>query len=327
MRYLTPDFVVKHNYSTETDNSLIKKIFYSIFYRPTIFKFPVIVFIAGGSGHGKSYTAAKIIELICEHLGINYIDYFREVNVFHPVEYMQKFNNIIKNKELKKIRFICVHESRIVLPAKLWYSFINQNISDINAITRQVKPLLSIFISQKLSDLTKDVRSTLNYYITVHRPKGSNAKVRMRIRKIYHDERDIENIKMRTRRLRGYVIDQYNKYHKMQYSHIEIMRPSEPVQKLLKELDAQEKRKILEKKMKETHNAIMKEIGSYDKVDRLINYYYEKDDQLREHIKYGEKQKRYRIGKDFIRMHGLDRQEIKEFEVRITKKLVEKESK
>jgi ABC-type dipeptide/oligopeptide/nickel transport system ATPase component len=87
----------------------------SLFVKRLHHKKPSITGIFGGSGEGKSWTSLKIQKLIADMEGWDINKHLKDVNVFTPLEYPEKINKILHDKELKKVNIIVVHESRKTL--------------------------------------------------------------------------------------------------------------------------------------------------------------------------------------------------------------------
>jgi len=175
----------------ENDPELGKKIVEHLTYRKLQAKKPVVWFIGGSSGEGKSYTAIKIMDIVNNLFGIDTVEYLNEQLIYVPIEYATKMNNILFSKDMKKVRAIMIDEGRELLPAKLWYNFVNQAIADINAMSRGVKSLLLIIISQYFKDIDTSVRRTITYYSKCYRPL-SGSKVSFTPYTIWEDDRDID---------------------------------------------------------------------------------------------------------------------------------------
>jgi len=135
------DFAVRYDPESTTGIELTKKVLFSIIVRRMMYKKPSILFFAGKSGEGKSHSAVRIQQLLLELWGLDIREFINDINVFTPLEYPQKLNNILYDKRLKKVKIICIHEAREIIRAKDWHSFLATSIGDVNAMSRAIKRL------------------------------------------------------------------------------------------------------------------------------------------------------------------------------------------
>lgn len=310
------DFIVKFDPTTENDADILRKVFKSLFVNRLKIRKPVIVFIGGDSGEAKSSTAVKLMQILCELQNINIRDYMKKdddvMNCYIPIQYPQKLHKILYEKEYKKVNCIAIHESRDVIKAKMWHSFVATAIADVNAQVRQVKPLAIFIISQFIRDITTDIRYTLTYYITCYRHmSGGHAAIR--IYRMWKDDRDLENPKLRKRLVRGIV--KYPNGTKRVYvpKMIYFKKPDRDLQEILDHNDLEAKKKIiqgrLERLMKEMQLEL--DIGN-PKLDAMVKYYSDNPESLR---LIGKKHyNKWKLLPEVVQMHDLTKEEFKEFQ-------------
>ena len=307
--------------ATDTEEDIIKKIIYSLFVRPLKRKFPVTIFIGGGSGHGKSMAALKIMQLMLSIQGISLKDYIKECNVFTPFEYPTKLDALLNDKRLKKVNVMCVQEGRIVVKATNWQDFLNQAIGDVNALSRAVKRICFITISQFIKDIDKQIRYTLNYYCTAERPIKGRTK--LYINKLWKDDRDLENPKLRKSKICGLLMYPDGRRVFVKPSYLEIKMPDKEIADIFDELDTASKSTILKGKMEEILKRMRKETGftENNKVPALLDFYLKKPENL--NLIGTRRAGKFKFNKEFLKMHDLSKQEIKEFETGIREKLTD----
>jgi hypothetical protein len=140
-------------------------------------------------------------------MGISLVDNLEHMNIMHPREYAEKLQALLFSKDptIKKLRFFCLHEARTIVNAKDWNSKLSKVISNVNAMSRAIKPLCMIIISQFIKDINTSVRYTLTYYSTISRPL-TGGYGNLRIYKLYKDDRDLEKPKIKKRLLQGYIM-------------------------------------------------------------------------------------------------------------------------
>lgn len=271
---------------------------------------PCVFGIFGNSGEGKSSASLYIQQTILDMLGEKLEDYVDDINIFTPLEYTHKINKILFDKKLKKIPFLCIQEASQVVNSKDWQNFLVRSIADINNLSRRVKPLNIIIVSQFLPDVVNTIRRSLNYYSNVRRPLGSNIK--MIIKELYMDDSDIDNIKLKKRNINCLILTK-NRKLKFSPSYIEIPRVRKSVWKIFTKLDFEKKQTILKKKMIEVLNEIQKDIGlPKDRILPLAQFYGNNPEQLQE---IGKQTKNgFKVNKDFKLMHSLTDEEIIVFE-------------
>jgi len=278
---------------------------------------PVILFLSGDSGEGKSFTGLRIIEIINKYYGVK-TDVEKQI-VYTPLEYGQKLDAILHDKALKKYRVIMVDEAREVIKAKLWFSFINQAISDINALMRSVKPIALIINSQSIRDIDKDVRFTLTYYGECFRPLGN--RTRLKLYRMWKDTRDIESVKLRKRRITGYVRQPSGKYKKLTPKYFEMNRPDKELADKYDELNKQAKTTIIKRKFAELMQKIREEVGEpSQKVEELVKWYVAHPENI--NLVLEKKRGKLKLNKNVELIHSLTKEEKKEFQEKLLRELV-----
>jgi len=310
------DFVVPYS---ENKAELSRKILHNIFLNRLRAKKPTVCVLVGDSGEGKSYTALKIAEIMCEAQGVDFAQHLNDIVVFTPLEYATKIDNLLFNKELKKVNIIILDEARELVKAKLWYDFITQAVADINATSRGVKPMAILIVTQYLGDITKDVRRTMTYYGVCNRPLFKSTQ--FRLYKVWKDDTDIENPKLRKRRLCGYVIKGH--YRSKIKPTFTVHLPDKEIVKRYEELQFNAKAKIIRRKIELMISKLQNELkGMFDKVEAMVNWYVEHPESL--NIILERKRGKVKIKKEVQKMHDLSTTELKEFEKLLLEKLAER---
>lgn len=315
------DFSVKHDFETESNQDLSKKIIKAMWLNRLKRNKPVVIFVGGKSGEGKSYTVIRIQEILCELQNLDIFKYFDVMNVYTPIQYPEKLQEILNNKEYKKVNIIAVQEAREVVKAKNWSSFLTQAIADINALVRTQRRMCIILVSQSLKDITKEIRYTIDYYCKVARP-GHNA-ARLFIDRLYMDERDLENLKLKKRRVWGFVQDPKGRKIKLYPEFIELSLPDKRLTEIFDKQDFESKGQIIRDKTNKLIEEIKKDMDIEDKrVNQLVDHYISNIDQL---LSIGKQTKKgWRANKEFREMYKLGVQESREFENLLNIKLKEK---
>jgi len=283
-------------------------------------KKPVIIGLTGDSGEGKSYTALKIVDIINEYYGIDTAEHIDDIVVYTPLEYTKKLDRLLFDKSLKRIHTLIIDEGRELIKAKLWYDFVRQAISDVNAMHRQIKPLCVVVVSQDFGDVLKDVRKTMTFYGRCYRPLYGNTN--FELYRLWKDESDLENIKLRKRRLRGYIVKN-GRRNLFICGRFRVKLPRKEIIEKYEQLSFERKAKIIRQKLETLLKQIEKEIGpGFDKIEQLVNWYAERPELLNMILE--RKRNKIRVRKEFKQMHDLTTTELKEFERRLLEKLAEK---
>ena len=316
-----PDFVVKYDPSIDDIDLLTKRVLVNVLLRPLKFHFPAVIFIGGDSGHGKSLSVIKIQEILLDSIGLKLIDYLHDCNIYTPFEYPKKIEKMLYDKSMRKIKLIAFHEAREIIKAKAWASFLAQAVADVNAESRSVKPMVTFIISQFIRDITTDMRYTLKYYCTADRPLGGHTK--LKIMRMWKDDRDLEKPKLRKARLKGVLIYPNGKRRVWYPKYLELALPSKEVVEAFEKADTEAKSSILKAKLKKLMKEMQEELDvETDKVPAMVEFYLRNPDKLElvGHYVRG----KFKVKPDIMTMHDLSKEEAVSFGLLLTKSLKEK---
>lgn len=274
---------------------------------------PCFIYITGESGEGKSYTGMAIDKIITEAYDLDFYDMMDHCIVYTPLEYSMKIKSILYDKNLRKLHVIMIDEARDLLSSKTWYDFINRTINDINNQHRGVKPLVVIVISQDIGDIDKATRKTIQYRIKCTRPMGKNTRIK--IKRFWKDERDVNNPKIRERSLNGYMKNN-GSWKRVYVGDLTVKLPSKEIRDRYDSASFSRKSDLLRRKIEEVEKRIQKELyGDFDKIQQLVEYY-TRSPQLRRLVVERKGLNNYHIRSDFKEIHDLTGSELKDFERR-----------
>lgn len=317
------DFIVKYDPKTDTPADLTRRILYSLFIRRMQMNFPTICFVGGDSGHGKSLTVIKLQEEILRLMNLDVREYLNDINCYTPLEYPEKLSALLNEKRLKKCNVLAMHEAREIIKAKQWQSFVATAIADVNAQVRSVKRLIIFICSQFIRDITTDVRYTLTYYITCHRPMGGNKRVRARISVMWKDDRDLEKPKLRKRKIQGYIVYPNGRRRKYVPRYLEVPLPPKELVKEFENQDREAKKLILERKINRLIKEMRMDLESGDaKVDAMVGFYSVNMDRLQLIGKYS--RGKWKLHEQVQEMHDMTKTELKQFQTKLNEALVRK---
>lgn len=315
------DFFVKHDFKTESEEELSKKILYALFIKRIKGKKQTTTFIGGDSGEGKSSTAIALQMLLMEVRGIDIKKYLSAMNIYTPLQYAQKLNPILYDKSLKEADMICMHEAREVVKSKNWQSFLSQTVSDVNAMSRTVKRMNIFIVSQFIRDITTDIRYTLTYYGKVYRPIGKRA--RLYLYRMWKDDRDLEKPKLRKRGLVGYVVAPNGRAKKFRPQYFEMPPLPKDVKEMFEKEDFDAKSHIIKNKLNKLLKDLEKEYGDMEpKMNTMVEWYAKNPETLT--LIGSQRKGEWRVKKEFKDMHSLDKDEAKDFEKRLNQQLKNK---
>ena len=314
------DFAIRYDPEVDDAKSVFRKILYSVVVKPIKHKKPQVIFISGDSGTGKSLSAISLMDEVLDMQGIDIKDYFEACNIYTPLQYPTKVDAILFDKKLKKVNTLCMHEAREVVKAKNWASFLSTSVADVNAMSRSVKRLCTIIVSQFIRDITTDMRYTLNHYLKVKRYIGeSYARVEWWV--MYKDDRDLERPKIMKRKLNGYLIYPDGSYRLFRPSHIRIKLPRKELIDLFEQQDRDSKASIIRSKLTRLINEMRDEAGLQNtKIIAMLQYYTEDLERLRAIGKRTSKGK-WKLKKEVKEMHDISEDEFRQFEKLLNDKL------
>lgn len=248
------DFVI--DWQGDMENTT-KLIFQRILLNPINDNKPLFVVLTGESGSGKSYTAIKLQDWIYNARDLDYANYLTKNIVLNPLGYAIQIQEILNDKELKPIFTIQIDEGRFVVGAENWGTFVNTSIGHVNASTRAIRPMITFIVTQSLRDIDKRLRDSINIQLICRK---KNGQVFVTVRKFWVDDRDLENVKLRYRRMQGTInFDDGTKQRVMLAFRPKIIRNElkEPYETLMKSI----KGSIIDKVMERLLIRIKKDLG------------------------------------------------------------------
>lgn len=326
------DFQIKYDPWKDTKEDITKRIIYYLILRRINGRKPVVMFISGDSGEGKSWGVLRLQEILLECLGLDPIEMLNAVNVYTPIEYPKKLRALLFPKEatkdndmrkkLKAANILAVHEARTLIKSKKWQAFTNQAVSDVNAMSRSIKRICFMIVSQFIRDITTDVRYTLTYYCRMNRP--INRAARMYWEVMWKDDRDLEKPKLRKRKLVGVLVSPGGNYKKFYPKYIEMNKPSKEMRDMFEANEFESKGKIIHSIMEKMVKEIELEHGlGEQKIEAMVDWYTKDLDNLYLIGKTNTKGN-WKIKKEVANMHDLTPSELREFESKLNTKLIKK---
>lgn len=326
-----PDFVVKYDRWKDTSEDLVDKILYFLYVRQIKGKFPVVTFISGESGHGKSWGALTLMYKLLKLQGIDMRKVNSIVNVHTPMQYPQKLQRLLSPKKfyedqeeiklIKATNVFCVHEARNLIKSKKWQDFVSQAVSDVNAMSRAIKRIAFFIVSQFIRDITTDVRYTLNYYGKCRRTVGESTKLYLSV--MWKDDRDLEKPKLRKRKIWGRLISPSGKYKNYEPDYFILSKPPKEIRDQFDEEDYEAKGKIIHALMEKMIAKINTEFNMGEKkLEAMVKWYSQDIETLRK-IGHMTKRGNWKFKPQVADAHDLTPSEFKEFSIMMNHKMAD----
>jgi DNA replication protein DnaC len=276
---------------------------------------PSVILITGDSGEGKSKTAIRVAHEILTMQGINIREYMDDIIVYNPFEFMNKVKAILTEERLKHINVFILDEARGIVGANSWNSFINQAIATVNAVSRGVKPLVIIIISQDVGDIDRSTRKTIRYEFICSRPLHDRVRIRPVIYYKYRARGSVEKMELRYRDMQ---VDVRAPTVSNSWSPpiLIVKQLEDDIWQIYKSQEKERKIKLIENKTNQMVSRLKKEwAGDESRVDKVYNALLENGDKLNEItiLRYG----RRRVNPDALEFSDWSKHEIKELETKL----------
>lgn len=280
---------------------------------------PTIILLCGDSGEGKSYTGLSIADIILKAQGMDLAKILKDVVIFTPLEYGLKMDNLFYNPACKDLNVVMLDEAKELVGAKKWFSFVNQTIHAVNAMSRGIKPVVFIIITQYIGDIENATKRTITYYGECARPL--HQQVNLRFYRLYKDTRNIEQPKLRKKRMSGVI--RWKGRHFYVRAKFKVRVPRKEIIDIYEPMQRQEKLVLIRRRLQTLINEMQAEVGdAYAKIELMANWYVERPSAL--NLIVETKRNKIKLKEDIVKMHELTTEEVKEFEKRIQEKLAHK---
>lgn len=311
------DFFIDLDKLEKGNNKYVAMLEYAFMERIRCKKITVLL-LTGDTSEGKSSVSQKLCELFSNIYGINYVDFVDDVTIYTPLEYPTKTKALLFDKRLKKIKFAIIDEGRLVVRAKMWYSFINQAIADVFAMQRKVKRLFIIINTQSLNDIDVDLRRRLTFWGEVYRPLHKKPKVYFH--RFWDDTRDPANIKLRKRNFQG-LVRENGKIRISKPPYISFGMPSKEVWQKYDINSYKSKASIMKKKLDDLMERMQEEVGvPVQRIEKLFEIYSNPKNR-EELLMHGRvnKNSEFKLRKEALQIFELSEEQAKEFNEKVTK--------
>jgi len=265
------------------------KIFYNLFVKKIKADMPCVICITGKSGRGKSSVALHLADILFKQEGLDFADYVNRAVVGSIKDFGPKTKAILSAKELKDCFVLIIDEARVTVSSNEWSSLVNRAVVMVNALSRAVKPLMIIIVSQSLKDVDRATRDTIDYYIKVTRNYGQPAKIK--IYEFYVDDKDIDKPHTKKKLVRGLITTNGQK-DTIELTRIEFPRVRDEVWEPYKKSMVESKNELLEQEFDKLAKALTdKEAGGdAQRVNNLVDFLWSNKYILNNFAKFSRKQ-------------------------------------
>lgn len=294
------------------------KIFYNLFVKKIKADMPCVICITGKSGRGKSSVALHLADILFKQEGLDFAQYVSQAVVGSIKDFGPKTKAILSAKELKDCFVLIIDEARVTVSSNEWSSLVNRAVVMVNALSRAVKPLMIIIVSQSLKDIDRATRDTIDYYIKVTRNYGQPAKIK--IYEFYVDDKDIDKPRTKKKLVKGLVTTNGQK-DTIELTRIEFPRVRQEVWEPYKKAMIESKNELLEAEFDKLAKALTeKEEGSANqRVDNLVNFLWSNKYILNNFAKFSRKQ--WSLNPEFVKNFQVSDSEKKQIEKKLKNKV------
>jgi energy-coupling factor transporter ATP-binding protein EcfA2 len=315
--YNPHDFMVEWQGDLQSTTA---KIFYNLFIKKIKADMPCVICVTGKSGRGKSSVALHLADILFKLEGLDFANYVNQAVVGSIKDFGPKTKAILHNKEMKDCFVLIIDEARATVNSQDWASLINRTVAMVNALSRAVKPLMIIIVSQSLKDIDRQTRDTVDYYIKVTRNYSQPAKIK--IYEFYVDDKDIDKPHTKKKLVRG-LITQEGKKDTIELTRIEFPRVRPEVWEPYKKAMIESKNALLEEEFDKLAQALIDKNDDSHKqrVDNLVNFLWSNKYILNNFAKFSRKQ--WTLKPEFVSNFMVNDSEKREIEKRLKYKVTD----
>jgi len=189
-------------------------------------------------------------------------------------------------------------------------------------MSRAIKRICFIIISQFIRDISADIRYTLTYYIKAYRPLGEMT--RLEIFTMWKDDSDLEKPKLKKRKVKGYLQYPDGKRRLFEPSYFELPRVKLEIRKAFEKRDFDAKAMIIRGKLEKMLEEMKTEVDIENKkVNAMVEWYIKNPDSIN---MIGHKVRgKWKLKPEAKLMHGLTDIEMVNFQKILDEKMKDKE--
>lgn len=276
---------------------------------------PCVICIVGKSGEGKSNVGLYIADETYKREGIDFVNYVKETVIMSALDFGPKTKDILRSKDLKKAFILIIDEAKATVNSQDWATAVNRTIAMVNSLSRAIKPMAIIIISQSLKDVDRATRDTIDYYIKVQRgDEGASAK----IYEFWVDDRDLDRPKTKKRIVSGLIENEKGEVQPFQLNKIVFGKVRKDVWDKYNSIMYEAKDKLIEAEFENLDRHLQTKYGNKE-IERVINiadYLQNNPDRINE---YGKTvRKTWRLNNEFKLHFNLSDLQVRELEKNLT---------
>lgn len=305
-------------FSVKYDGDIIKtteRIIHALIINRVKRNKPCVICIVGKSGEGKSNAGLFISDVTYKLENIDFADYVNKTVIMSALDFGNKTRKILRSKELKEAFIIMVDEAKATVNSQDWATAVNRTIAMVNSLSRAIKPMAIIIISQSLKDIDRATRETIDYYIKVTRDDdGGHAK----IYEFWVDDRNLDRPITKKRIVSGMIEDENGNIQPYQLNKITFGKVRKEVWQPYNALMYEAKDKLIEAEF-ENLDRYLQDKYSNKEVERIVKiaeYLQANPDQINEYGHY--KRRIWTLKKEFKEHFNLSDLQVKELQKNLT---------
>jgi adenylate kinase family enzyme len=312
--YPTKTYQVPPSFKVEWQGSLektMKRIFHNLIVSTIKDDKPCVILITGKSGTGKSSVALSIADDIYGEEQLDFLPYVQQSVVMEITEFGDKVKAVLYEKELKKCFLVILDEARKTVNKDDWRSVVNRTVAMVNALSREVKPLAIIIITQSLRDIDINTRDTIDYYVKCKRSLRHPTEASFY--EFWVDDSNVDKPKMKKKIVMGNILEA-GKARTVKLYNVEFHKPREEIWKAYKGFSYDSKTKMLEQEFNNLANALKSKYNdsSIKRTQELAQYLHTRKDLLNDFAQF--KRKRWQLTPEFCTNFNVSVFEKKEIE-------------
>lgn len=306
-----------------TLEATMSKIFHNLIVSTIKDDKPCVMLVTGKSGTGKSSIGLTITDGLYREEGMDFAQYVKQTVVMEITEFGTKVKAVLFEKDLKKCFVIIIDEARKTVSKDDWRSIVNRAVSMVNALSREVKPLAIIIITQSLRDIDTNTKDTIDYYVKCKRSLRHPTEATFY--EFWVDDHNLDKPKLKKKIVKGVIIDG-NKSRKVALYNVEFHRPRPEVWAAYKSISYDSKTKMLEQEFDTLAKSLASKynVEALNRIEALANTLVSKPEMLRNFGIY--KRKHWILNDDFCTTFDVTKDEKKQVEKLLFKDSKQKDS-
>lgn len=306
-----------------TLEATMSKVFHNLIVSTIKDDKPCVILLTGKSGTGKSSVGLSLTDGLYQEEGMDFAQYVKQTVVMEITEFGTKVKAVLFEQGLKKCFVIIIDEARKTVSKDDWRSIVNRAVSMVNALSREVKPLAIIIITQSLRDIDTNTKDTIDYYVKCKR--NLRKPTEATFYEFWVDDHNLDKPKLKKKLVKG-VIMENGKSRKVPLLNVEFHKPRPEVWAAYKSISYESKTKMLIQEFDSLAKALASKynVESLNRIETLADTLTSKPEMLRNFGVY--KRKHWILNDDFCTTFDVTKDEKKQVEKLLFKGSKQEES-